>query len=155
MKYANNPIERGHTMAQTKDTKSKVDLSAVSITKAPEPIKRKYNRKRPDNIFDVPLKRSFETAYTDANGKRHDRGEPQQTVPLTKAQLEAAHRALTNAGRHLGIGVRRQEIKADFGKVALRFQGVPLTERKRNGSGTASENGQGSAQQASEAAPVS
>lgn len=142
---------------------SNVDLTGIGIEAAPAPIKRQYTRKRDANIFDAPLQRSYDTAWTDADGKEHEHGQPQQTAPMNAAQLEAAHKALTSAGRYLGLGVKRQEISQDadgkgfgFGRKALRFQGVPLRQRKtRKNGGDATSDGQVAAVDTQESEAVS
>lgn len=131
---------------QSKPKAPEVDLeqfATVSVVK--RSIARGGGVRKMANPFEKIVRESYETAWTDEDGTEHEHGEPRLTAPLAKDSEEekAVLRALTRAGRHVGVSVNKEftDRDADGRKIrepkrAILFSAVTLQKRERkNGNG--------------------
>lgn len=123
-----------------------VDLSqyaAVSVVR--RSIARPSGAKKLPNPFEDIVRQSYETAWEEEDGTKHEHGEPRMTAPLRADSDEekAVIRALTRAGRHVGVSVEKEftQTDAEGNRIrkpnrAILFSAVPLKKRERkNGNG--------------------
>jgi hypothetical protein len=135
---------------QDKAKALEVDLSqfaTVSVVK--RAVSRPAGARKLDNPFESIVRASYETRWTDEDGTEHEHGEPRITQPITKDSDEekAILRALTRAGRHVGVSVEKEftDRDAEGNKIrgnrrAILFAAVPLKRReKKNGNGDQGE----------------
>jgi hypothetical protein len=131
---------------QDKAKAPEVDLSqfaTVSVVK--RAVSRPAGARKLDNPFESIVRQSYETAWTDEDGTEHEHGEPRLTAPVRADSDEekAIVRALTRAGRHVGVSVEKEftDRDAEGNKIrkpnrAILFSAVPLKKReKKNGNG--------------------
>lgn len=117
-----------------------LDEAVKAVATVRRPVKPGATRERQPNPFEATLKASWETAWTDESGERHEHGEPRQTGALTANQRDIVIRALVRAGRHLSYSVPREVVPATDengrrvpGKFFVVYAAAELKRRKRNG----------------------
>jgi hypothetical protein len=103
-------------------------------------ITRPTGPRKMENPFESIVRASYETAWEDEDGTRHEHGEPRITVPLRADSEEekAVLRALVRAGRHVGCSVEKEftDRDANGDKIrkpnrAILFSAVELKRRER------------------------
>lgn len=150
----------------TKPAAPEIDLSgfASAVAKVKRAPARPVGARKLDNPFEKIVRESFETAWKDDDGNEHEHGEPRITGAVRAESDEEAAivRALTRAGRHVGVSVEKEFTDRDANGEKIRkpnrailFSAVPLKKRERkNGNGTKPEGEQASADQGEQGAPV-
>jgi hypothetical protein len=128
----------------TKPAAPEIDLKPFAAVKVVRrAVQRTGGPRKMENPFESIVRASYETAWTDEDGTKHEHGEPRITVPV-KADSEeekAILRALTRAGRHVGVSVEKEftDQDGDGNKIrkpnrAILFSAVDKRTRNRNGS---------------------
>ena len=152
------------TPTTSKPKPPEIDLdqfAAVSVVK--RSIARGGGVRKLANPFEKIVKASYDTPWTDEDGTEHEHGEPRLTVPLAKDSEEekAVLRALTRAGRHLGVSINKEFSDRDAEgrkirepKRAILFSAVELQKRERKPNGDKPEGDAAQASEGDQGAPA-
>lgn len=152
------------TPTTSKPKAPEIDLdqfAAVSVVK--RSIARGGGVRKLANPFEKIVKASYDTPWTDEDGTEHEHGEPRLTVPLAKDSEEekAVLRALTRAGRHLGVSINKEFSDRDAEgrkirepKRAILFSAVELQKRERKPNGDKPEGDAAQASEGDQGAPA-